>query len=92
MNWLIGQVNKASHRRKAGHQGHPETVQGLWRHIGCHLGAGPPDSPGTRRKEQAKVAIETLGHEGAGSSVILILARWAVGTLFTMQAGQEGHR
>ena len=71
MNWLIGQVNKRPIDVKLGTKATPETVQG-YDAVLVAIGAEPLILP-VPGVEQAKVAIETLGHEEAlGSSVILI--------------------
>lgn len=71
MNWLIGQVNKRPIDVKLGTKATPETVQG-YDAVLVAIGAEPLILP-VPGVEQAKVAIETLGHEEElGSSVILI--------------------
>ena len=71
MNWLIGQVNKRPIDVKLGTKATPETVQG-YDAVLVAIGAEPLILP-VSGVEQAKVAIETLGHEEElGSSVILI--------------------
>lgn len=71
MNWLIGQVNKRPIDVKLGTKATPETVQG-YDAVLVAIGAEPLILP-VPGVEQAKVAIETLGHEEKlGSSVILI--------------------
>lgn len=71
MNWLIGQVNKRPIDVKLSTKATPETVQG-YDAVLVAIGAEPLILP-VPGVEQAKVAIETLGHEEElGSSVILI--------------------
>lgn len=71
MNWLIRQVNKRPIEVKLGQKAVPETVQG-YDAVLVAIGAEPLILP-VPGVEQAKVAIETLGHEEAlGDSVILI--------------------
>lgn len=71
MNWLIGQVNNRPIDVKLGTKATPETVQG-YDAVLVAIGAEPLILP-VPGVEQAKVAIETLGHEEElGSSVILI--------------------
>ena len=71
MNWLIGQVNKRPIDVKLGTKATPETVQG-YDAVLVAIGAEPLILP-VPGVEQAKVAIETLGHEEElGDSVILI--------------------
>lgn len=71
MNWLIGQVNKRPIDVKLGTKATPETVQG-YDAVLVAIGAEPLILP-VPGVEQAKAAIETLGHEEElGSSVILI--------------------
>ena len=71
MNWLIGQVNKRPIDVKLGTKATPETVQG-YDAVLVAIGAEPLILP-VPGVEQAKVAIETLGHEDElGHSVILI--------------------
>ena len=71
MNWLIGQVNKRPIDVKLGTKATSETVQG-YDAVLVAIGAEPLILP-VPGVEQAKVAIETLGHEEElGSSVILI--------------------
>ena len=71
MNWLIGQVNKRPIDVKLGTKATPEIVQG-YDAVLVAIGAEPLILP-VPGVEQAKVAIETLGHEEElGSSVILI--------------------
>lgn len=71
MNWLIRQVNKRPIDVKLGTKATPETVQG-YDAVLVAIGAEPLILP-VPGVEQAKVAIETLGHEAElGSSVILI--------------------
>ena len=71
MNWLIGQVNKRPIDVKLGTKATPETVQG-YDAVLVAIGAEPLILP-VPGVEQAKVAIETLGHEEElGNSVILI--------------------
>ena len=71
MNWLIGQVNKRPIDVKLGTKATPETVQG-YDAVLVAIGAEPLILP-VPGVEQAKVAIETLGHEEElGGSVILI--------------------
>lgn len=71
MNWLIGQVNKRPIDVKLGTKATPEIVQG-YDAVLVAIGAEPLILP-VPGVEQAKVAIETLGHEDElGHSVILI--------------------
>ena len=71
MNWLIGQVNKRPIDVKLGTKATPETVQG-YDAVLVAIGAEPLILP-VPGVEQAKIAIETLGHEDTlGDSVILI--------------------
>lgn len=71
MNWLIGQVNKRPIDVKLGTKATPETVQG-YDAVLVAIGAEPLILP-VPGVEQAKVAIQTLGHEEElGDSVILI--------------------
>lgn len=71
MNWLIGQVNKRPIDVKLGTKATPETVQG-YDAVLVAIGAAPLILP-VPGVEQAKIAIETLGHEeGLGDSVVLI--------------------
>ena len=71
MNWLIGQVNKRPIEVKLSTKATPETVQG-YDAVLVAIGAEPLILP-VPGVEQAKVAIETLGHEEElGDSVILI--------------------
>ena len=71
MNWLIRQVNKRPITVKLGTKAVPETVAG-YDAVLVAIGAEPLILP-VPGVEQAKVAIETLGHEEAlGDSVILI--------------------
>ena len=71
MNWLIRQVNKRPITVKLGTKAVPETVQG-YDAVLVAIGAEPLILP-VPGVEQAKVAIETLGHEEKlGDSVILI--------------------
>ena len=71
MNWLIGQVNKRPIDVKLGTKATPEIVQG-YDAVLVAIGAEPLILP-VPGVEQAKVAIETLGHEEElGDSVILI--------------------
>ena len=71
MNWLIGQVNKRPIDVKLNTKATPETVQG-YDAVLVAIGAEPLILP-VPGVEQAKVAIETLGHEEElGNSVILI--------------------
>lgn len=71
MNWLIEQVNKRPIDVKLGTKATPETVQG-YDAVLVAIGAEPLILP-VPGVEQAKVAIETLGHEEElGDSVILI--------------------
>ena len=71
MNWLIGQVNKRPIDVKLNTKATPETVQG-YDAVLVAIGAEPLILP-VPGVEQAKVAIETLGHENElGDSVILI--------------------
>lgn len=71
MNWLIRQVNKRPITVKLGTKAVPETVQG-YDAVLVAIGAEPLILP-VHGVEQAKVAIETLGHEEKlGDSVILI--------------------
>ena len=71
MNWLIGQVNKRPIDVKLGTKATPETVQG-YDAVLVAIGAAPLILP-VPGVEQAKIAIETLGHEEElGDSVILI--------------------
>lgn len=71
MNWLIGQVNKRPIDVKLGTKATPETVQG-YDAVLVAIGAAPLILP-VPGVEQAKIAIETLGHEETlGDSVILI--------------------
>ena len=71
MNWLIAQVNKRPIDVKLGTKAAPETVQG-YDAVLVAIGAEPLILP-VPGVEQAKIAIETLGHEDTlGDSVILI--------------------
>ena len=71
MNWLIGQVNKRPIEVKLNTKATPETVQG-YDAVLIAIGAEPLILP-VPGVEQAKIAIETLGHEETlGNSVILI--------------------
>ncbi len=71
MNWLIGQVNKRPIEVKLNTKATPETVQG-YDAVLVAIGAEPLILP-VPGVEQAKIAIETLGHEEMlGNSVILI--------------------
>ncbi len=71
MNWLIGQVNKRPIDVKLGTKATPETVQG-YDAVLVAIGAAPLILP-VPGVEQAKIAIETLGHEEElGDSVVLI--------------------
>lgn len=71
MNWLIAQVNKRPIDVKLGIKAAPETVQG-YDAVLVAIGAEPLILP-VPGVEQAKIAIETLGHEDTlGDSVILI--------------------
>ena len=71
MNWLIGQVNKRPIDVKLSTKATPETVQG-YDAVLVAIGAAPLILP-VPGVEQAKIAIETLGHEAElGDSVILI--------------------
>ena len=71
MNWLIRQVNKRPITVKLGTKAVPETVAG-YDAVLVAIGAEPLILP-VPGVEQAKVAIETLGHEEKlGDSVILI--------------------
>lgn len=71
MNWLIGQVNKRPIDVKLGTKATPETVQG-YDAVLVAIGAEPLILP-VPGVEQAKVTIQTLGHEEElGDSVILI--------------------
>ena len=71
MNWLIGQVNKRPIDVKLSTKATPETVQG-YDAVLVAIGAEPLILP-VPGVEQAKIAIETLGHEETlGDSVILI--------------------
>ena len=71
MNWLIGQVNKRPIEVKLNTKATPETVQG-YDAVLVAIGAEPLILP-VPGVEQAKIAIETLGHEETlGNSVILI--------------------
>ena len=71
MNWLIGQVNKRPIDVKLGTKATPETVQG-YDAVLVAIGAAPLILP-VPGVEQAKIAIETLGHEEElGESVVLI--------------------
>ena len=71
MNWLIGQVNKRPIDVKLGTKATPETVQG-YDAVLVAIGATPLILP-VPGVEQAKIAIETLGHEEElGDSVVLI--------------------
>ncbi len=71
MNWLISQVNKRPIDVKLSTKATPETVQG-YDAVLVAIGAEPLILP-VPGVEQAKVAIETLGHEEElGDSVILI--------------------
>lgn len=71
MNWLIGQVNKRPIEVKLNTKATPETVQG-YDAVLIAIGAEPLILP-VPGVEQAKIAIEILGHEETlGNSVILI--------------------
>lgn len=71
MNWLIRQVNKRPITVKLGTKAVPETVAG-YDAVLVAIGAEPLILP-VPGVQEAKVAIETLGHEEAlGDSVILI--------------------
>ncbi len=71
MNWLIGQVNKRPIEVKLNTKATPETIQG-YDAVLVAIGAEPLILP-VPGVEQAKIAIETLGHEETlGDSVILI--------------------
>lgn len=71
MNWLIGQVNKRPIDVKLGTKATPETVQG-YDAVLVAIGAEPLILP-VPGVEQAKIAIQTLGHEDTlGNEVILI--------------------
>ena len=71
MNWLIRQVNKRPIEVKLGQKAVPETVQG-YDAVLVAIGAEPLILP-VPGVQEAKVAIETLGHEEKlGDSVILI--------------------
>lgn len=71
MNWLIGQVNKRPIDVKLGTKATPETVQG-YDAVLVAIGAEPLILP-VPGVEQAKIAIQTLGHENTlGNEVILI--------------------
>ena len=71
MNWLIQQVNKRPIDVKLSTKATPETVQG-YDAVLVAIGAEPLILP-VPGVEQAKVAIQTLGHEEElGDSVILI--------------------
>ena len=71
MNWLIRQVNKRPIEVKLGQKAVPETVQG-YDAVLVAIGAEPLILP-VPGVQEAKVAIETLGHEEElGDSVILI--------------------
>ncbi len=71
MNWLIRQVNKRPIEVKLGQKAVPETVQG-YDAVLVAIGAEPLILP-VPGVQEAKVAIETLGHEEQlGDSVILI--------------------
>lgn len=71
MSWLIGQVNKRPIEVKLNTKATPETVQG-YDAVLVAIGAEPLILP-VPGVDQAKIAIETLGHEEElGNSVILI--------------------
>lgn len=71
MNWLIRQVNKRPIEVKLGQKAVPETVAG-YDAVLVAIGAEPLILP-VPGVQEAKVAIETLGHEEElGDSVILI--------------------
>ena len=71
MNWLIRQVNKRPIEVKLGQKAVPETVAG-YDAVLVAIGAEPLILP-VPGVQEAKVAIETLGHEEKlGDSVILI--------------------
>ena len=71
MNWLIRQVNKRPITVKLGTKAVPETVAG-YDAVLVAIGAEPLILP-VPGVQEAKVAIETLGHEEKlGNSVILI--------------------
>ena len=71
MNWLIAQVEKRDITVKLGTKATPELVSG-YDAVLVAVGAEPLILP-VPGVEQAKIAIETLGHEDAlGASVIVI--------------------